>query len=321
MNRFAKKRLNRNRVYPVTNTVDAYGGEDRFIRTVENTIERGGPVVTAHKERNKMSGAAYPPPSLLMKEINRLCKLRVRHINHCMSEKFEYAFTLTVPPSSALRHDGAELLRSVNEFVLQNPEQKFIIQLEVYPGSPKSKPAYHVHGMSTHPINLRAWAKKTGARKNNLYCEPLINQLQFAKYINKDLHLLPKKLHSIKSNVKRVDSYLYLDADGRIQYTNDPNLSATYKRLVAASASKDDASSSNDIPSANGALMNIVGSMLCLREHDVKENSPLVHTAENSKCHFSSSKIHWNTLINVILCHNPLSPGSKSPPEIRGPPL
>ena len=138
MNRFAKKQFNRSRVYPGTNTVDTYGEEDLFIRIMENTIERGDPVVTAHRKRDKTEASAYPPPTPLRKEKNRLCKLRVRHLNHCMAMNFKYAFTLTVPSSSTLRYDGSELLHVAYGFLLQNPAQKIVIQLEVYPKSKKA---------------------------------------------------------------------------------------------------------------------------------------------------------------------------------------
>ena len=268
-------------------TIDSPFSSIEFTNSLKHAKENGYILLQDHKKKRNKSSSLYPRITPESREKNRLCKLYRRHIDHCMSCTFHYAITLTVPVSSDLRLDGTKLLHIAEAFMKNGADQQYMLQLEVYYNRKTKKKEYHIHGMSTQPINLLSWSKITGAKRRNLYCKPLINQLAWAKYINKDLRLLPRNLHSMKSNIKREKFHAYYGDRNTVIASNDPDIAETCARLSKISSSD-----------AYVETGNIIASLKCLDNSSAEE--PCADIIQKSKYHLSSSIKEYNCLFSCF---------------------
>ena len=139
------------------------------------------------------------------KKEKKLCKIKANAKNRANSIDFYYALVASTS-SYELRHNPLRLLQLFKEYLLkQDRENCFFVIVERYKDS---ESGWHIHGLSTKPVDFENWYQAYGSyefhdtsicfedekccidtEKNvqGLYCEELINQKKYTRYILKNI--------------------------------------------------------------------------------------------------------------------------------------
>ena len=139
------------------------------------------------------------------KKEKKLCKIKANARNRANAIDFCYALVASTS-SYELRHNPLRFLQLFKEYLLkQDRENCFFIIVEKYKDN---ESGWHIHGLSTKPVDFENWYQVYGSyefhdtsicfenekccvdnEKNvqGLYCEELINQKKYTRYILKNI--------------------------------------------------------------------------------------------------------------------------------------
>ena len=165
---------------------------------------------------------AFPPRASLTKDEKRKLdkenatnqkKNRARELFNSNNKPFNYFFTITSGLPD-VRNNPNLLRKKVKEYLDSNgistycfvvqrnhPRTDFVGECKGYTvGNPNE---YHVHGLSSIPVNLLDWADDNACSTNALYHDEIRDIDKSINYLIRDLHNLPQKFHGCCASYKR----------------------------------------------------------------------------------------------------------------------